>query len=207
MGRRMRLWLFLAGILTIMGMMSACMDGNANGGICGAAVAAWQREIGESTEETCRMQENLALWYNHGLRHGEDPEILAEAYDGILDCGGGLMGILEVPEAGIRMPVYHDGTGEGTGLRHDPGTPFPIGGDGNHTVLRGSVGQLNLEAGDVFCIHIPGMKLTYHVQQVVSLENPPEAVDAEPEADQCTLMLADDENWLLICGSREETGD
>lgn len=177
---------------------------------CTAAISAWEEKRDLEGEESRKMQENLALWYNHSLRHDGDESELAEAYWGILNYGGGVMGIIEFPTSDVRLPIYH-GKDTGTpGMGHDPESAFPIGGAGNHAVLLGDVdvwentGIKNLAEGDEFRICILGETLTYRVQEIRAAGRCPENVSWNEEADLCTLMITDGDQWLVIQGVRED---
>lgn len=81
-------------------------------------------------EEEITHQKNLARWYNYNLELGTKG--LEAAYGTILNFGQGRMAVLGVPEWELRMPICH---GSGGPANHDPATPLPVGGRGNHTIL------------------------------------------------------------------------
>lgn len=94
-------------------------------------VAAELRAQMESMEEaTIEKQLKIAKWYNWSLEQGNFvPE---RVYRSILDLGAGRMGLLQVPELGLSLPITH-GTGGPAG--HDPATALPTGGREEQTVL------------------------------------------------------------------------
>lgn len=111
-------------------------------------------------EAQLKKHRDLAKWYNYRLGQGETG--LDEIYDGILNFGNGRMGLLEVPEMNLRRVIYH-GTAETVG--HDPDSPLPIGGRGNHTVL--TLTQWHpWEEGQAVYIEILDQRLAYRVESV-----------------------------------------
>ena len=108
--------------------------------------------------EQITHQKNLAKWYNYNLELGAQG--LEGAYGSILNFGEGRMGVLGVPEWELRMPVYHGGGGV---VNHDPDTPLPLGGRGDHTVLY-LAEELPWEEGLNLYIDCLGKKFTYRVE-------------------------------------------
>lgn len=125
----------------------------------------------------------------------------AEEYRNILTTGGTeIMGYVDIPKIGIYLPIYH-GTEEESlqrGIGHLLGTSLPVGGESTHAVLTGhsglsgqkmfsDIGQL--EAGDLFFLHILGETLAYEVEEIATVL--PEETDRlviEPGNDLCTLV-------------------
>lgn len=159
-------------------------------------------------------QRALAEAYNAG---GTDT-----AYEDILNFGGGIMGYLSIPKIGVYLPIYH-GTGDqvlAKGVGHLPESAFPIGGAGNHAVLTGHTGLpsaelftdlTELEAGDVFTVHILEGELTYRVDQIlVVLPGETEGLAAVTGEDYCTLVTCTpygiNSHRLLVRGARVEPG-
>lgn len=120
-------------------------------------------------------QWNLAKWYNYNLEQGTPA--LGSFYPGILDMGDGAMALLEVPQLGQRLVIRHGARGP---VGHDPDTPFPIGGRGNHTVLQLSRGYGWTEGMTVY-IDCLGRRQSYRVESIQvmpeswSTERPTEA--------------------------------
>ena len=87
------------------------------------------------------------------------------------------MGRLEIPCISVDLPIYH-GVEESVlrnGVGHLKETPFPIGGEGNHSVLSTHRGLPEarlftdldkMEIGDEFYIHILNDVLAYRVDQI-----------------------------------------
>lgn len=143
-------------------------------------------------KETVHKQKNLARWYNYCLSSKEPQEGFEAAYEGILNYGG-MIGYLEVPDAEIRLPICHGVKQEDTrrSVGHLPGSAFPIGGSGNHTVMIGPVGFGKLEEGDLIYIHVLDETLVYEVRQVRNVSpgqtSGLQSVDGE---DLCTLITS-----------------
>jgi hypothetical protein len=130
-------------------------------------------------------QRNLAKWYNYNLEQGT-PGLWA-AYDGILNLGDGMMGMLEVRSLGLRLPICRSGGGT---VCHDPATPLPIGGRGLHTVLYLSDFHFWQEGQTVF-IDCLGLRLNYRVESV-QVMGADWTVERPTEAGQDLLTLVYD---------------
>ncbi len=134
---------------------------------------------------------------------------------------GGMMGVVDIPEIGVELPIYHD-TSEATlskGLGHLYGSTLPVGGTGTHAVLTGHSGYVNatllnelnqLRKGDTFTIAVLGEVLTYQVDQILTvLPNETEALRRVPGKDYVTLITCTptgvNSHRLLVRGSRIPT--
>ena len=146
-------------------------------------------------------------------------------YDEILNVNGnGMMGYIEIPVIDVYLPIYHgvDESVLSKGVGHISKTAFPIGGEGNHSVLSGHTGLPSAELftdltevkeGDEFFIHILGDTVAYEVDQILVVL--PEEVDnLLPVAgeDYCTLVTCTpygvNSHRLLVRGHRiEYTGE
>ena len=136
-------------------------------------------------------------------------------------AGDGIMGIIEIPDIGVELPLYH-GTSEAVlqvAVGHIEGTSLPVGGPGTHCALSGHRGlpsarlftdldQLN--RGDVFLMHILNETLTYQVDQILIVK--PHELDGlaiEEGKDYCTLVTCTpygiNTHRLLVRGVRIET--
>lgn len=85
--------------------------------------------------------------YNAGLREVQIQDVFTEAarqsspeYLGLLNPNDdGVMGVIEIPKIGVRLPIYHTtedyGLERGTG--HMEGTALPVGGTGTHCGIAG----------------------------------------------------------------------
>lgn len=133
----------------------------------------------------------------------------------------GIMGHLSIPVIDVSLMIYH--TVEEPVLQiavgHLPGTAFPIGGLGNHTVLSGHRGLTTaalftdldkLEIGDVFYIYVMEDILTYEVDQIKTVQpNETDDLEPDPNQDYCTLLTCTpygvNSHRLLVRGHRVET--
>lgn len=159
--------------------------------IAEAELTRLEGELADSDPESLALQENLAMWYNQNLRLENDPAF-REAYNSILFYTDGVMGSLEIPGKEIHLPIYHGTDGE-QGFGHDPGTAFPIGGEGNHPVLETSM-DISLKSGEEFVIHILGRDLTYQIVSVLEGRD----ITPVPGMDYCSLVTGDGRQILAV---------
>lgn len=132
----------------------------------------------DNTEIDAALQ--AAHAYNGALFRGEingvDPD--STNYYDLLDlAGNGIMGYIDIPRIGIRLPIYH-GTSEAVldkGAGHMPPTSLPVGGDNTHAAISAHTGMASdpmftdlelLKIGDFFYIHVMGDTLCYEVEAV-----------------------------------------
>ena len=127
--------------------------------------------------------------YNQLLASGATAaELEALDYDSLLNlAGNGIMGYIEIPAIDVLLPICH-GVGEDSlerGAGHMPTTSLPIGGRGTHTVISAHSGMATarmftdleqLEAGDVFYLHVLNEALSYEVDQILVVK--PYQIDA-----------------------------
>ena len=127
--------------------------------------------------------------YNQLLASGATAaELEALDYDSLLNlAGNGIMGYVEIPAIDVLLPICH-GVGEDSlerGAGHMPTTSLPIGGRGTHTVISAHSGMATarmftdleqLEAGDVFYLHVLNEALSYEVDQILVVK--PYQIDA-----------------------------
>lgn len=90
------------------------------------------------------------------------------------------IGFLEIPKLDIYLPIYH-GVEEHSlrrGVGHMPQTSLPVGGKSTHCVLSGHTGLPTakiftnldqMEAGDMFFIHVLDEILAYKVDQILTV--------------------------------------
>lgn len=178
------------------------------------AIMEFQNRVQEMGEDEMDEQFRLAEAYNLAVASGEQPE----NYEDILNLAGGMMGYIEIPEIDVYLPVYHGVSEEvlSRGVGHMPSTAFPIGGEGNHSVLTGHTGlpsaelftDLNeLEEGDRFYIHILNEVLCYQVDQIkVVLPSEGQDLSIVTGKDYCTLVTCTpygiNSHRLLVRGIR-----
>ena len=158
--------------------------------------------------------------YNQLLASGATAaELEALDYDSLLTlAGNGIMGYVEIPAIDVLLPICH-GVGEDSlerGAGHLPSTSLPIGGKGTHTVISAHSGMATarmftdleqLEAGDVFYLHVLAETLSYEVDQILVVK--PYQIDAlkiDREKDYVTLITCTpygvNSHRLLVRGHR-----
>ena len=158
--------------------------------------------------------------YNQLLASGATAaELEALDYDSLLNlAGNGIMGYVEIPAIDVLLPICH-GVGEDSlerGAGHMPTTSLPIGGRGTHTVISAHSGMATarmftdleqLEAGDVFYLHVLNEALSYEVDQILVVK--PYQIDAlkiDREKDSVTLITCTpygvNSHRLLVRGHR-----
>ena len=139
-----------------------------------------------------------------------------QTYESLLNPGGdGVMGTVEVPSAGIYLPVTH-GT-DADDLLSEAG--LPIGGAGTHAVIAGHTGLQNadlftglsrVKENDSFYIHVLGRTLTYRVDRILVVlpEDEDPYLQIEPGRDFVTLYTCTpygiNSHRLLVRGTRNE---
>ena len=138
-----------------------------------------------------------------------------EEYGAQLDVYDGMMAVIELPQIGARLPVYH---GEGArsrdlGVGHDPRSSLPVGGGGTHVLLSGVntvagarllEGLETLKAGDLVYLTCMDDMLIYQVEERIHGE--PESFVIMPNEDRVTLvgeMIRDDMTmWVTVTALR-----
>jgi len=152
-------------------------------------ISTYQRNIAGLAEEDYSAILEACEAYNQALTGGTIPDVFSEhaedaspEYLALLNTkGDGLMGYIEIPAIGLRLPVYHtvfeDVLQEGVG--HLEGSSLPIGGPSSHCVLAGHRGLPSarlftdldkLSEGDVFYLSILNEVLVYQVDQILVVE-------------------------------------
>ena len=140
------------------------------------------------TDEDCSEILRLAAEYNEQHTVNticdafEGEEYTSDAqYESLLNLNGnGLMGSIEIPKIGQRLPIYHGIGAEELeqGVGHVEGTSLPVGGSSSHAVLAGHRGLPGkklfsdldqLEPGDQFYIHVLDEVLAYEIDQIVTV--------------------------------------
>ena len=158
--------------------------------------------------------------YNELLASGATAaELDTLDYDSLLNlAGNGIMGYIEIPAIDVLLPICH-GVGEDSlerGAGHMPTTSLPSGGRGTHTVISAHSGMATarmftdleqLEAGDVFYLHVLNEALSYEVDQILVVK--PYQIDAlkiDREQDYVTLITCTpygvNSHRLLVRGHR-----
>ena len=191
----------------------------------------YNRTAEELPEEDHREMLQAARAYNETLQGVEVRDAFTDAqeredavYEGLLDVNGdGIMGVIEIPKIGVRLPIYH-GTGSyglERGVGHMEGTSLPVGGEGAHCGLSGHRGLPSarlftdldqMERGDLFFINVLGELLVYQVDQVnVVLPHELEYMAAVEGEDLVTLVTCTpygvNTHRLLVRGRRTALED
>ena len=142
-------------------------------------------------------------------------------YDSLLNlAGNGIMGYIEIPAMDVLLPIYHgvseDSLAQGAG--HMPSTSLPIGGKSTHAVISAHTGMATarmftdlgqLEAGNVFYLHVLDETLTYEVDQLLVVEPyQTDALKIDRGEDYVTLITCTpygiNSHRLLVRGHRIE---
>ena len=127
-----------------------------------------------------------ALSYNEELYKLQQKNVLNEnGLDNYTDTlkidGTDVMGFIEIPTIGVRIPIYH-GTDENVlqvGVGHYSYTSLPIGGKNTHAVLFGHSALPHarlftdlekLKTGDLFDIGVLNQKLYYRITHIEVIE-------------------------------------
>lgn len=143
----------------------------------------WMADTMDPSENRELMAE--AEEYNRELRTVEIQDVFTEAarrssprYRGLLNPNGdGIMGVLEIPKIGVKLPIFHttedDGLARGVG--HMEGTSLPVGGESTHCGLAGHRALPSarlftdldkLGRGDIIYISVLNQLLVYQVDQI-----------------------------------------
>lgn len=146
--------------------------------------------------------------YNSELVGGEVPDVFSvhteEAspeYMALLNMeDDGIMGTIEIPKIGIRLPIYHTTFDDvlQNGVGHMEGSSLPVGGASTHCVLAGHRGLPSaklftdldqIEEGDFFSLHVLNRTMFYQVDQILIVEPvETESLAIEEGEDYVTLV-------------------
>ena len=185
--------------------------------------------VGEKKDEEIEAELKKVREYNKYVQEGrvvlsdpfDETAVLPskESYEELLNVNGDrIMGFIHIPQISVEIPIYHSTDDEvmRKGAGHLPGTSFPIGGDGTHSVLSSHRGLSSaklftdldkLEIGDEFYIYVLDRKLAYKVDQIKIVE--PENISdlkIDDEEDYITLITCTpyslNTHRLLVRGKR-----
>lgn len=156
----------------------------------------------------------------------EETEPPLPSYQQLLRVSGNVMGTLEIPRLGIRLPFYHANSGKKVSedLIHLEGTSLPVGSAEGFTVIAGPgvipapegvlrdigltsaqmLGKLDkMTAGDIFILKVLDRTMLYQVMRVWSVSyNTLDSLAPVPGQDVVTIMTADKDQRLLVQGRR-----
>ena len=145
-------------------------------------------------------------------------------YQSLLNPNGdGIMGIIEIPKIGVRLPVYH-GTGDvglSQGAGHMEGTSLPVGGESTHCGIAGHRGLPSaklfsdldqMQRGDVIYLNVLGELMVYQVDQIsVVLPHETDYMSIIEGGDYLTLVTCTpygvNSHRLLVRGKRADLED
>lgn len=184
------------------------------------AIQEFKETLEDQSEQEMAAQRAMAEAYNATLRNEGSAVDCPYDYNDIMDFGNGMMGYIEIPIIDVYLPIYH-GVSEtvlSKGVGHMSKTAFPIGGEGNHSVLTGHTGapsahlftDLNeVKEGDVFYLYVMDETLAYEVDQIlVVLPDEVDDILPVPGEDYCTLVTCTpygiNSHRLLVRGHRIE---
>lgn len=186
------------------------------------AVATYQGEIVDKSEEEAEVLLADAREYNESLQQVEQVFVKGEAsdesYKNTLDVSNGMMGYISIDKIDVLLPIYH-GTDEAVlqkGVGHLEGSSVPTGDEGSHVVLTGHTGLstatlftdlTQLVLGDTFQISVLNETYTYEVTEILVVE--PDEVDSlsiQEGKDLVTLVTCTpygvNSHRLLVQGER-----
>ncbi|MBE6471149.1 MAG: class C sortase [Coriobacteriaceae bacterium] len=169
--------------------------------------------------------------YNERLVGQTVPDVFAiregttdEEYESYLNVmGNGMMGVVEIPAIGVRLPIYHYSTAASLekGAAHIFGSSLPVGGESSHSVVTAHRGLpaaemfSNLDQlveGDRFFLRILDRTLAYEVDNIeVVAPSETRSLAIERGSDLCTLVTCTpygvNTDRLLVRGHRVPYAD
>ena len=168
-------------------------------------IFTYDRIVSEMDQDKTQMLLAEANAYNQNLLYNPTGFFLNEAqmaeYNSVLDMNdSGVIGHIEIPHINVSLMIYHsvDEAVLQTGVGHLPGSSFPVGGIGTHSVLTGHRGLTSatlfsdldkMKVGDEFFIHVLGMILTYQVDDIRDVyPHEMDTLKIDPTKDLCTLV-------------------
>ena len=190
------------------------------------AIASYSEAIEKVDTAAYEAARASAMAYNRTIPMDKSRFEMSDEQRALYDrelnlAGDGIMGIIEIPDIGVELPLYH-GTSEAVlqvAAGHIEGTSLPVGGPGTHCALSGHRGLPSarlftdldqLSEGDVFLMHILNETLTYQVDQILIVKPYElEGLAVEEGKDYCTLVTCTpygiNTHRLLVRGVRIET--
>ncbi len=145
-------------------------------------------------------------------------EALSESYDDILDFDNSLIGYIEIPKIGVKLPIYHETKPNALtmGAIHTKRSSFPIGGKGTHSVISAHSAYPSqkffdnideLKKGDEFQIKILDETLKYKVVEI-NIVKPDDSSKLKVQQDKDLVTLCTcypysvNTHRLLVTGER-----
>ena len=194
-------------------------------------ILSYNREV-ESVDPGANTEMlNAARKYNEAIKNTNIRDAFDDGgsgssaeYESLLNLNGdGVMGVIEIPKIGVRLPIFH-GTGDeglSRGAGHMEGTSLPVGGENTHCGIAGHralpsaklFSDLDkMEDGDVIYLNILGELLVYQVDRIsVVLPHETEYMDIIEGGDYLTLVTCTpygvNTHRLLVRGKRAKLED
>ena len=187
------------------------------------AIADYSHVVEEMDTADIQRMLDEARTYNQGLVGNagrfEPTEEDTAKYNSILDVSGtGIMGYVEIPSIGVKLPIYH-GTDDAVlqvAAGHIEGSSLPVGGENTHAAISGHCGLPSaklftkldtLAVGDEFNLSVLGETLNYKIDDiVVVLPDDFSPLVIEGGADQVTLITCTpygvNSHRLMVRGTR-----
>lgn len=192
------------------------------------AVATYSDSLALEEGEDYADEWAAARAYNEKLLHQStvDRLIMTDEeraeYDSVLNIGGnGILGVIEIPEIAVMLPLYHSTNSAvlQVAVGHIEGTSLPTGGPGTHSAFSAHRGLpsaklfTNLDQlvpGDVFTLRVLDEVLTYEIYSIqIVLPHEVESLQIFEGQDLCTLVTCTpygiNSHRLLVHGRRVET--
>ena len=187
------------------------------------AIADYSHVVEEMNTADIQRMLDEARAYNQSLVGNagrfEPTEEDTAKYNSILDVSGtGIMGYVEIPSIGVKLPIYH-GTDDAVlqvAAGHIEGSSLPVGGENTHAAISGHCGLPSaklftkldtLAVGDEFNLSVLGETLNYKIDDiVVVLPDDFSPLVIEGGADQVTLITCTpygvNSHRLMVRGTR-----
>lgn len=190
-----------------------------------ALLQGYAEEVALMEEQQIQYELERAIEHNKALGGIEaiDPfapgsgSVLSMEYYNILNLSS-TMGRIEIPAINVDLPIFHGVESDvlDRGVGHMPHPPFPIGGEGNHSILSAHTGLVNarmftdlelLDLGDIFIVTVLNNRIAFEVDQIdVVYPHQIEVLQTYPDRDLMTLVTCTpygiNTHRLLVRGSR-----
>jgi len=173
-------------------------------------ILSYSREIEAIDPAANQEMLEAARAYNDTIKNTEIRDAFneaatetSEAYQALLNPNGdGVMGVIEIPKIGVRLPIYHGTADVGLtrGAGHMEGTSLPVGGVNTHCGIAGHRGLPSaklfsdldqMQRGDVVYLNILGELLVYQVDLI--------SVVLPFELDYMSVIEGEDYLTLVTC--------
>ena len=192
--KRMKKWLtnallaliFLAGLLIA---LYPTISNQFNLYRASLLISTYHNETRELKPEDYSAMIEACNSYNHDLIGGIIPDVFSihedEAspeYLALLNLkGDGMMGTIEIPKIGEKLPIYHTTFDDvlQNGVGHMEGSSMPVGGESTHCVLAGHRGLPSAKLftdldqiveGDLFYLNVLNQTMIYQVDRILTVE-------------------------------------